>query len=491
MAIAFVADRGSTQNLTAQTATTVSVTANTADGNVIIARVAVDNTGASGALPGLTVTDTKGNTWVVLTGGLADPGAASAGIATYIAYTVMATAALVSGNTVTFTFGASSTAKAIVIEEWSGIDTTTPVAVAATTGSSATTASPTMAKTPTATGQLLYVAWGLEIGTTATITGDSDTTAGSWVALTNLSTTSGTAASNARIYGQYKLVTATSAQSWAATSSVTADNAAVAVVFAVGAPTISKSATDTLSISGTETDPSTVDKTALLSNEDFEDASYQFTVNSGDWIRTSAQFHGGGWSLTNLDIGDSGSSEIVIAKPAEALSINFWYRVSSESGWDYFRFLVDGVEIFKASGTVGWTNYIYDVTTATTITFKYTKDSSGSVGEDSAYVDDVSFWGPAGPPPIAVPVSDTASISLTGVATVVQGLTQTLNPDAVLTQTNLTGAVTDIDEDPDSPDASWMTGGGAVVLRVSFPTPTTDLVPGFPQEFRIRARPGT
>lgn len=70
---------------------------------------------------------------------------------------------------------------------------------------------------------------------------------------------------------------------------------------------------------------------------------------------------------------------------------------------------------------------------------------------------------------------------------------QQLFPDAILVQTNLTGAVTDIDEDPDSPDANWLIGGGGVELRVSFPSPAGPLLSGegFTQEFRIRARPGT
>lgn len=68
----------------------------------------------------------------------------------------------------------------------------------------------------------------------------------------------------------------------------------------------------------------------------------------------------------------------------------------------------------------------------------------------------------------------------------------TLYPDAVLTQTSLTGTVADIDEDPDSPDANWMNGVSATVsvLRVSFPTPAAALLTGdFKQEFRVRIRP--
>lgn len=64
-----------------------------------------------------------------------------------------------------------------------------------------------------------------------------------------------------------------------------------------------------------------------------------------------------------------------------------------------------------------------------------------------------------------------------------------LAPDAILASVNLTGAVTAIDEDPDSPDASWLTRTSANTdtdVRVSFPTPTPDLTGT--QEFRVRVR---
>lgn len=70
-------------------------------------------------------------------------------------------------------------------------------------------------------------------------------------------------------------------------------------------------------------------------------------------------------------------------------------------------------------------------------------------------------------------------------------VTTRLAPDAILAQTNITGVLSNITDDPDSNDANWMTGTGAVDMRVSFPTPAANLVPGRPQEFRVRVRPGT
>lgn len=66
-----------------------------------------------------------------------------------------------------------------------------------------------------------------------------------------------------------------------------------------------------------------------------------------------------------------------------------------------------------------------------------------------------------------------------------EALNVSLVPDAIITQTNLAGAVTDIDDAPDAPDANWLIGSGAVTLQVSFPSPTNDLVPGAAQEFRV------
>ena len=66
-----------------------------------------------------------------------------------------------------------------------------------------------------------------------------------------------------------------------------------------------------------------------------------------------------------------------------------------------------------------------------------------------------------------------------------------LAPDALLTQTNLTGAVTDIDDDPDSADANWLTAPTNVdtTCEVSFPSPSDNLnADAELQEFRVQVR---
>ena len=71
------------------------------------------------------------------------------------------------------------------------------------------------------------------------------------------------------------------------------------------------------------------------------------------------------------------------------------------------------------------------------------------------------------------------------------------SPDELLVQTNLSGALSAIQDDPDNPDANWLTyitNNVDTVCRVSFPTPTGNPTVGVDlQEFKIwvRKQPGT
>lgn len=69
--------------------------------------------------------------------------------------------------------------------------------------------------------------------------------------------------------------------------------------------------------------------------------------------------------------------------------------------------------------------------------------------------------------------------------------TERQSPDALLENTGLTGTVSAIQDDPDSPDGSWLTTASntATVARVSFPTPTGNPTVGAGvQEFRVLVR---
>ena len=72
--------------------------------------------------------------------------------------------------------------------------------------------------------------------------------------------------------------------------------------------------------------------------------------------------------------------------------ICFWYAGESESGFDYFRFSIDGADLLSTSGTTSWTEACYPVTAgARTFRWQYSKDSSVSTGRDRYAIDDVRF----------------------------------------------------------------------------------------------------
>ena len=92
------------------------------------------------------------------------------------------------------------------------------------------------------------------------------------------------------------------------------------------------------------------------------------------------------------------------------------------------------------------------------------------------------------PQPILKTPSDVLNISSTETNVIVKAVLEPVYPDAILAQTGFTGSVTDIDENPDSPDGAWVIGTTGSEIRVSFPSPSADLMTEFTQQFRIRMR---
>ncbi|OQM47541.1 hypothetical protein B6A27_00410 [Anoxybacillus sp. UARK-01] len=129
--------------------------------------------------------------------------------------------------------------------------------------------------------------------------------------------------------------------------------------------------------------------------DDFEGEQRKFAF-AGDWQRTTARKAGGLYSYTNKDIGDSqtNATEITVNLP-QGGCIEFDYLVSSESGYDYLRFYINGVEQFKDSGNnTSFKHFTKDLTPGTyTFKWQYSKDGSVSSNDDQAYIDNLSITG--------------------------------------------------------------------------------------------------
>ncbi|GAA4684482.1 hypothetical protein [Streptomyces youssoufiensis] len=134
--------------------------------------------------------------------------------------------------------------------------------------------------------------------------------------------------------------------------------------------------------------------------EDFESATPAIPLTAGGalpWTRTTTTPHTGAWCLRSGAIGNNQTSDAVLTVPPGASELTFWYRVSSEAAGpgflgDRFQVIRDGALVFQVQGTAGtWARSILDVSTASSITFRYTKDNSSAAGEDAAYIDNLAL----------------------------------------------------------------------------------------------------
>jgi len=73
-------------------------------------------------------------------------------------------------------------------------------------------------------------------------------------------------------------------------------------------------------------------------------------------------------------------------------SIKFWYKVSSESGYDYFYFKLNDVVVMRKSGEVPWEKAVIFIPAGyNKMEWIYVKDGSVSSGSDMAMIDMIDF----------------------------------------------------------------------------------------------------
>ena len=113
-------------------------------------------------------------------------------------------------------------------------------------------------------------------------------------------------------------------------------------------------------------------------------------------------------------IGDRASSNLstVVTGPA---TLSFWWRVSSETNYDFLSVLVDGSPAGTISGEVDWARRELALTAGPhTVTWRYSKDDNTVGGKDAGWVDQVSVLG--APPPTAGPSPSFAAYPQSGPA---------------------------------------------------------------------------
>ena len=131
--------------------------------------------------------------------------------------------------------------------------------------------------------------------------------------------------------------------------------------------------------------------------EDFETGTltkFNWMSNSNPWEITSGNPYAGTFcarSKTNQS--DRSESRMSISWTSTLPdSITFFYKVSSEQGYDMFHFIMDGNDLITASGEEGWTRASFPVRPGTHMfSFSYVKDRYTVSGSDCAWIDNIKL----------------------------------------------------------------------------------------------------
>ncbi|CAD6495168.1 MAG: hypothetical protein EMLJLAPB_01260 [Candidatus Argoarchaeum ethanivorans] len=115
------------------------------------------------------------------------------------------------------------------------------------------------------------------------------------------------------------------------------------------------------------------------------------TGGDANWFGQTLESYHDGDSAESGDISDGENTwlETTVEGPCD---VSFYWKVDSQYEHDYLRFYIDGAEQDKISGSTSWAQKTYSISGGShTLTWKYTKDSSGSNPGDCSWVDMVSI----------------------------------------------------------------------------------------------------
>ena len=165
-----------------------------------------------------------------------------------------------------------------------------------------------------------------------------------------------------------------------------------------------------------------------------------FSAGDLPWSVESATVLAGSFSARSGAIGDNQTSSLLFTTNFGGGPGSFYFKVSSEAGWDFLSFSVDGVQQQQWSGEIDWTSYSFPLSAGThTLEWRYAKDSTLSAGLDAAFIDNVSL--PLAPP-FGTPVPASLKIfRQSDGSLLVQVLGQTNQTYVIQGTTNLTPSI--------------------------------------------------
>ena len=112
------------------------------------------------------------------------------------------------------------------------------------------------------------------------------------------------------------------------------------------------------------------------------------------WFGQTNVSHDGIDAARSGSIGNGQDSILQTTFNGSGFMIGFWWKVSSEASFDVLEFKIDGVTQASISGEVDWQFRSFAVNNSGNHAFqwRYSKDATGSAGQDVAWVDQVGIF---------------------------------------------------------------------------------------------------
>ena len=113
---------------------------------------------------------------------------------------------------------------------------------------------------------------------------------------------------------------------------------------------------------------------------------------TADWSVSTEMPNGGMYVAASGTISHSQQSNMEFDAYIPNMGVvTFWYRTSSEGGYDYLRFYIDNVQQGQWAGVNGqWTQAQFPIDMGMhTLRWTYSKDGSVNSGSDKVWVDDI------------------------------------------------------------------------------------------------------
>ena len=114
------------------------------------------------------------------------------------------------------------------------------------------------------------------------------------------------------------------------------------------------------------------------------------STGSYAWVKDTSVSKTGDYSWKSGNAGVANSSSIITTQISGASKVSFYWKVSSQSGYDKLHFYIDGSEKATAiSGTKDWAqvSVTIDSSSSHTLKWSFTKNNSTNSGQDCGWID--------------------------------------------------------------------------------------------------------